>query len=356
MPCGLWPNLQRLQLSRSSLIGSLPANFTDSFPQLQRLDTGVTQLTGPLPPTLPPHMTYLDLGGNNFTGSLPSVWSQNNLTLLTVMVNNLTGTVPPIWGQPGVMPNLQHLYLAANRLVGPLPKLPSQLTAVLTSDNQLTGTLPASDWPPQLELIEMDGNRHDGSSPAELASLPNLQALALDHNMLTGTVPEGWSEPDALPSLYSLTLSGNLLSGTLHNSWGNRAALVPLEYLDLSGNNISGTLPDSWAAQGAFSKLRSLDLQATAIHGTLPTLWSSPSAFPHLEFLELNSTGLHGSVPAFNNRILTSVDLSASNFTSDLGAFWNFPFDRGNAFTQFNLWLPAKHPTIPRSADLPRRE
>ncbi len=285
MPCGLWLKLQRLQLSRSSLVGSLPANFTNSFPQLQHLDTGVNQLTGPLPPTLPPHMTYLDLGGNSFTGSLPSVWSHNNFTLLTVMGNNLTGTIPSIWGQPGVMPNLQHLYLAANGLEGPLPKLPSQLTAVLTSDNQLTGTLPATDWPPQLELTEMDGNRHNGSIPAELASLPNLQELALDQNMLTGTVPEGWSEPDALPSLYSLTLSGNLLSGTLHKSWGNRTALVPLECLDLSGNNISGTLSDSWAAQGAFSKLRSLDLQATAVHGTLPTLWSSPSAFPHLEYL-----------------------------------------------------------------------
>ena len=350
MPCGLWPNLQRLQLSRSSLIGSLPANFNDSFPQLQHLDTGVNQLTGPLPPTLPPHMTYLDLGGNNFTGSLPFAWSHQNLTLLTVLDNNLTSTIPSIWGQPDVMPNLQHLYLADNRLVGPLPKLPSQLTAVLTSDNQLTGTLPASDWPPQLELIEMDGNRHNGSIPAELASLPNLQALALDQNMLTGTVPEAWSEPDALPSLYSLTLSGNLLSGTLHNSWGNRTALVHLEYLDLSGNNISGTLPDSWAAQGAFSKLRSLNLQATAIHGTLPTLWSSPSAFPHLGFLQLSSTGLHGSVPAFNNRILTFVDLSASNFTSDLGAFWNSSSPLTVAMLSHNS-LSGSLPNTPPSLD-----
>lgn len=110
MPCGLWPNLQGLQLSRSSLIGSLPANFTDSFPQLQQLDTGMNQLTGPLPPTLPPHMTYLDLGGNNFSGSLPSVWSHNNLTLLTVMVNNLTGTIPSIWAKfATLVPGCQQL-------------------------------------------------------------------------------------------------------------------------------------------------------------------------------------------------------------------------------------------------------
>ncbi|KAL3151321.1 hypothetical protein ABBQ38_013155 [Trebouxia sp. C0009 RCD-2024] len=322
MPCGQWPNLVQLSLSYCNLQGTFPANFTESFPELQRLDVSDNQLIGSLPPTLPPKLLFLDLGGNRLSSTLPSGWSGQNLYFLYVGENNLTGPIPPAWGEPDVMPSMELFYVAGNKLTGTLPKLPP-LTILVAADNLLTGTLPSSGWPSHLWYMWIDDNQLTGSIPAELASLQHLQALSMTSNRLTGSLPEAWSAPGTFPELYNLQLDGNALTGTLPTTWGNSSAFPQLEFLTLADCGISGRLPDSWASGTAFSRLRLLDLGNTTLSGKIPASWSSHDAFPHLEALIVAHTGLNGSVPAFNSGNLSFVDLHDCHFASDLGAFFN---------------------------------
>ncbi|KAL3130219.1 hypothetical protein ABBQ38_008518 [Trebouxia sp. C0009 RCD-2024] len=347
MPCGHWPNLLQLSLSSCNLKGSFPANFTESFPELQKLDVNNNQLTGLLPPTLPPRLWWLDLGSNSLSGSLPNAWSGQNLYFLFVGHNNLTGPIPPAWGEPDAMPSVALFYVAGNKLTGTLPKLPP-LTILIASGNLLTGTIPSAGWPSYLWYMVVDDNQLNGSIPAELASLQHLQVLTMTNNRLTGNLPEAWSAPSTFPELYSLQLDGNALTGTLPSCWGDSSAFPQLEYLSLGNCGISGTLPESWASKTAFPRLRTLDLVNTTLSGTLPLIWSSHDAFPHLEVLFVGDTGLNGSVPAFNNRKLSFVDLSACHFTSDLGVFWNSSAPLTGASLSYNR-LSGSLPNTPPS-------
>lgn len=220
------------------------------------------------------------------------------------------------------MPMLTYLYIGVNRLTGTLPPLPPQLQSLITGANQLTGTLP-SQWPSQLVSAQLGVNRHNGSLPAALASLPHLQMLMLTENMLTGQIPEGWSAPGAFPELFSLQCRENLLSGLLPDSWGSQSAFQLLQILDLSGNDLSGVLPDSWGSQGAFPALQSLTLEDTAVAGVIPESWTSEDGFPQLQALSLDYTYLNGSVPSFHNPQLEFLSLGGCAFTSDLHALWN---------------------------------
>ena len=306
------------------------------------------QVTGSLPSSLPPQLAILDFNYNNLTGSLPAAWGQNNgtlqeiilydnqltgslpaswtfpyLSLLTLLSNKLTGTIPAAWGLPDAMPMLQELYVGQNSLTGTLPILPAQLQELITGDNQLTGTLPRSGWPAQLQFAEMSINKHNGSIPAELMSMTQLQALELTENRLTGQLPEAWGAPGAFPDLFALECADNLLSGTLYSSWGSSSAFQQLQLMDLSGNDFTGVLPDSWGSSGAFPALKSLTLEDTAVTGTIPASWSSQAGFAQLQAVSLDQTYLTGPVPAFNNTNLAFVSLSQCNFTSDLSGFWS---------------------------------
>jgi hypothetical protein len=59
-----------------------------------------------------------------------------------------------------------------------------------------------------------------------------------------GTLPEGWWA-GASPNLTAIDLSNNTLTGTLPKSW---SSLTSLQYLDLSSNLLLGELPAEWGS------------------------------------------------------------------------------------------------------------
>ncbi|WP_332369366.1 leucine-rich repeat domain-containing protein [Spirosoma telluris] len=132
----------------------------------------------------------------------------------------------------------------------------------------------------------MSSNLLNGSIPASLSALTNLQTLALSLNPLSGSIPSSLS---ALTNLQSLDLAGSQLSGNIPSSLGT---LTNLQSLNLGGNGLSGSIPVSL---GALTNLQSLDLSNNHLSGSIP---ASLSAMTNLQTLILNNNQLSGCWPA----------------------------------------------------------
>jgi Leucine-rich repeat (LRR) protein len=154
-----------------------------------------------------------------------------------------------------------------------------------------------------LNSLAMDGNMLVGSIPASLLGL-QLWYLNLSGNGLSGPLPTGAG--NAFPSMVSMDLSHNRLTGDIGQlfrslstaaSHGNRITTPQivlaqkLEHLDVSENRITGALPDFDRGAG----LRWLDISGNAIGGQIP---SSVSKLSGLERLDVSRNRVRGTIPA----------------------------------------------------------
>lgn len=209
--------------------------------------------------------------------------------------------MPTAWGEANSSTALQQLYLYSNQLSGSLP----------------------SPWPSQLQLLQVNSNHIIGTLPNSLGMLQHLQAMAIGNNDFNGELPAAWGAAAAFPALLYLDCNRANITGPLPSAWGSSTAFQGLENLFLFGTNVSGPLPDSWAAIGAFPHLKELQLSSTSLSSSIPTSWSSAEAFPWLQALHTANTLLSGSIPAFHNANLSVIEMDDSQFSTDLGSFWN---------------------------------
>ncbi|MEE3195875.1 MAG: leucine-rich repeat domain-containing protein, partial [Candidatus Neomarinimicrobiota bacterium] len=92
------------------------------------------------------NLTYLNLGNNQLTGSIPSeIGNLTNLTSLSLMINQLTGSIPP---EIGNLTNLTGLGLHDNQLTGDIPNIICDLdiewsSNLNISNNQLCPPYPS---------------------------------------------------------------------------------------------------------------------------------------------------------------------------------------------------------------------
>ena len=132
-----------------------------------------------------------------------------------------------------------------------------RVTALLLSENNLTGTIP-----PELgnldalTRLDLYSNGLAGSIPAELGNLANLEALNLSGNDLSGPIP---AELGKLSNLEELHLSNNGLSGEIPQAL---ASLTKLRDIFLSGNELAGCVPQALEdmREVGYNDLGSLDL------------------------------------------------------------------------------------------------
>jgi hypothetical protein len=157
----------------------------------------------------------LELGGNNLSGSIPSVLSNlSNLNYLYLYQNQLTGEIPSLLQN---LSNLTHFDLSHNQITGKVPVWVVGMTSLEYLDlahNQLSGTITGQDS--VAERIASDGT-----------PLPNLFFLGLNSNRLTGGVPEVLQVLTGLEELY---INSNALEGEIPTSLTNLTNLTSADF------------------------------------------------------------------------------------------------------------------------------
>ncbi|CAI5952273.1 unnamed protein product [Closterium sp. NIES-65] len=166
-------------------------------------------------------VTPIDLSCNDFTGSLPSIFSKlTRLTLLRLRNNNHWE-----WSLPKdmlAMPKLEFLDLSSTNLRGDLPtEMPF--------------------WSPLLKHLDLSYNVLTGDIPSGFSLLSELQYLNLRANRIVYT-----ETPNAILSMSRLTfldISDNLFTGELSSELGLKVPSIM--HLAAGNNQLTGSIPDS---------------------------------------------------------------------------------------------------------------
>ena len=198
------------------------------------------------------------------------------------------------------------------------PGLVADCAVLLAAEDTLRGTAtlnwsadtPIADWtgitlsgdPQRVIRLHLTYANLDGSIPAGLAGLEQLQSLQLSNNALTGSIPAALG---ALAELQILYLHGNQLTGAIPAALGD---LDNLLYLGLRDNQLTGAIPTEFAS---LWELQDLYLQNNQLSGAIPVELGDRD----LRSLYLSgNSGLTGCIPAalrdVRNNDLADLDLS----------------------------------------------
>lgn len=139
-----WFNLEEINLRGNRLIGRVPNLFPLPFLKIIALDSNQMSGAAPIPNELPPKIQQLSLINNDFSGSLPGLWSGlTRLEVFAVDHNRLSGSVPVL--DPA---GLKKFSVSFNQFTGQLPSQyqtfkPDTYELFAVNDNLL-----AEPWPP----------------------------------------------------------------------------------------------------------------------------------------------------------------------------------------------------------------
>ncbi|PWA37335.1 Concanavalin A-like lectin/glucanase, subgroup [Artemisia annua] len=211
--CNSDGSINRLNLSSSSLTGTLNSFSFSSFPNLTHFEISINNFYGIVPPAIGnlSKLVYLDFINNHFSSIIPpQIELLENLEVLHFSINQLTGSIPH-----GLC-HLKFLYdldLKHNFLFGGVPFCLGNLTnlgLLQLGPNELGGAIPYELGNlSKLNVLYMPSNNLHGPIPNTLGNLSNLTTLSLFNNNIHGLIPP---ELGCLSSLDILTLSNNQLT------------------------------------------------------------------------------------------------------------------------------------------------
>jgi Leucine-rich repeat (LRR) protein len=258
-------------------------------------------------------ITKLDLSRSGIVDNIPDwFWSTFSQAIyIDISDNKLSGSLPAHLGDMSVV----ELYLGSNRLTGPVPPLPRNISILDISNNSFSGTLSSDLEAQELQTLLMYSNQISGTIPGSLCKLNLLTDLDLSNNLFEGELPQCFETEF---SASYLLLSNNSLSGPfpefLHNHIG-------LQFLDLSWNNFFGSLP-AWI--GNMSNLQFLRLSHNTFSGNIP---DEITNLRFLQYLDLSSNNLSSVIPRHLSN-LTAMTLKGSG--SLFGSAMTLPDGEGN--------------------------
>ncbi|CAK9181595.1 unnamed protein product [Ilex paraguariensis] len=211
---GELPFLKNLMFRKlPNLNGTIPSSIA-KLKNLRELRLSWTNLSGPVPTfiTQLTNLYLLDLSFNYLTGSIPPSLSQlTNLLAIRLDRNKLTGEIPDTFGKfTGTVPDL---YLSHNQLTGTVPKSLGDLnfTELDFSRNKLVGDISfLFGRNKTIQIVDFSRNMFEFNL-SNVKFPASLTSLDLNHNMITGTPPEGLT---ALNFQY-LNVSYNRLCGQI---------------------------------------------------------------------------------------------------------------------------------------------
>ncbi|KAL7250601.1 hypothetical protein ACSBR1_012598 [Camellia fascicularis] len=232
--------LTSLQLSRNSLIGTIPSSLF-ALPSLINIDLSDYKLEGPIP---------------------GSVYELQNLTDLVLSSNNLRLAPCNLSEFPNFLreqAGLASLDLSNNKIHGEVPKwifdvgknTLGKLSILFMLNLGINGfygtsiaTFTKGNW---LRNLNLNGNQIQGQVPRSLLNCRHLEVLNLGKNKTNDTFPH-WLK--TLPELQVLVLSFNRFHGHIGTSKTKGKHSFPrLRIIDISCNEFTGLLPTNYIKQ-----------------------------------------------------------------------------------------------------------
>ncbi|XP_039050054.1 receptor-like protein 56 [Hibiscus syriacus] len=318
---GVITSLKTLSLSGCGLIGSLPnqelflyiaennmvmgpSSYTP-IPKFQLREINLSkcitsqELSLELPTFL--HYQYdlrfVDLSGNNFSGTFP-VWLLENNTKLGEFILNGNSFKGHLRLPSVPNSNLALFDISDNKLQGQISSnicsIYPHLGDLFLSKNAFEGNIPPClSGMKDLFFLDLSDNQLSGRVPEELIMKSLMDGLRLSNNNLSGNVVPAILKANWLSNLY---LDGNNFSGEMVNvDVSTFQFLTSLEEIDLSNNKLYGKLP-RW--MGNLSDLRRLALSNNSFEGSIQIEFCGLN---ELEFLDLSRNNLSGSIPSCVN-------------------------------------------------------
>ncbi|XP_050289285.1 receptor-like protein 56 isoform X11 [Quercus robur] len=200
----LLKSLKTLSLRYNNLEGSFPIEELSVFEDLEKLDLSNNELNGSL--TIQDFknlsklskLKHLDLRGNHFDeGILRSLGALSALTSLKLDNNEMEG---PLYDQGNAsLRSLEVLNLGGNNFNGSLPKYLANLRSLEVLNlggNNFNGSLPKCSIPKSfsdltnVESLDLSHNRLSGEIPPQLIELTFLEVFSVAYNNLSGRTPD----------------------------------------------------------------------------------------------------------------------------------------------------------------------
>ncbi|GLU19546.1 hypothetical protein SLE2022_357920 [Rubroshorea leprosula] len=312
---GLLSKLELLQISSNSLNGMITESHFSNLSKLQDLDMSFNPLSFnfshdwippfqlddiklvscKLGPKFPRWLktqrkfSYLDISRTGISDNIPKwFWNLSSWAFhVNLSSNDLYGVLPNLSTTKFADSFGLEIDLSKNKLEGPLPVFPVDVTSINLAENSFSGSI---------------------SSLCTITS-SNLVFLDVSHNQLSGKLPDCMTR---WTSLAILNLADNHFFGKIPSSIGS---LSRLESLGLQNNNFSGEIP--WALRNC-SALQFLDLNYNSFSGIIPA-WIG-ERLSSLNFLLLRSNNFSGDIPLqlcwLTNIML--LDLSNNNLSRSI--------------------------------------
>ncbi|KRH14703.1 hypothetical protein GLYMA_14G043300v4 [Glycine max] len=295
---------------------------------LMHLNLSYSQISGDIPSTIS-HLSKLrSLHLGDYQSMMrvdPYTWTKLIQNATNLRVFDLVGVDMSSIGSLSLLTNLSSslisLILVSTELQGNLSSdilsLPNLQILSLSSNKDLGGELPKSNWSTPLSYLDLSSTAFSGNIPDSIGHLKSLNELYLWSCNFDGLVPSSLFN---LTQLSRIDLSSNKLVGPI-SYWCY--SLPSLLVLDLSNNHLTGSI-------GEFSSysLEFLSLSNNKLQGNFP---NSIFQLQNLTLLSLSSTDLSSHLDFHQSskfKDLYWLDLSHNSFLSinfDSTADYNLP-------------------------------